>query len=153
MRRFRFKLDKILELRRYAEQEWELKLAEVTGRVVTAEQEITEWARKRHDTRRFHAGAGTLDMLIMRTREDYVNRIDLRVLELQHQLVALEVERSKIRDGYMEASKKRKALTRLKERQAEEYYRDALRDEGRVLDEIAGNQLIRSRLETEEINV
>ncbi|MBU8912624.1 MAG: flagellar export protein FliJ [Spirochaetales bacterium] len=153
MRRFRFKLDKILELRRYAEQEWELKLAEVTGRVVTAEQEIAEWARRRHDTRRLHAGAGTVDMLIMRTREDYVNRIDLRVMELQHQLVALEVERSKIRDGYVEASRKRKALTRLKERQAQEYYRDALRDEGRVLDEIAGNQLIRSRLETEEIDV
>ncbi len=153
MRRFRFKLDKILELRRYAEREWELKLAEVTGRVVAAEQEITEWATRRHDTGRFHAGAGTVDMLLMRSREDYVMRIDQRVLQLQYQLVALEAERSKVRDGYVEASKKRKALSRLEERQAEEYYRDALREEGRVLDEIGGSQLIRSRLETEEIDV
>jgi len=153
MRRFRFKLDKILELRRYAEQEWELKLAEVTGRVVAAEEEIREWARRRHETGRFHAGAGTVDMLLMRSREDYVMRIDQRVLELQYQLVALETERSKVRDGYVEASKKRKALSRLEERQAEEYYRDALREEGRVLDEIGGSQLIRGRLETEEIDV
>ena len=153
MRRFRFKLDKLLELRRYAEQEWELKLAEVTGRVVVAEEEIREWARRRHDTRRFHAGAGTVDMLLMRSREDYVMRIDQRVFELQYQLVALEAERSKVRDGYVEASKKRKALSRLEERQAKEYYRDALREEGRVLDEIGGSQLIRSRLETEEIDV
>lgn len=153
MRRFRFKLDKILELRRYAEQEWELKLAEVTGRVVAAEEEITEWARRRHDSRRFHAGVGTVDMFLMRSREDYVTHIDQRVLELQYQLVALEAERSKVRDGYVEASKKRKALSRLEERQAEEYYRDALRDEGRTLDEIGGSQLIRSRMETEEIDV
>lgn len=153
MRRFRFKLEKVLELRRYAEQEWELKLAEVTGRVVAAEQEITQLARRRHDTKRFEAGAGTVDMLLLRSREDYVNRIDQRVLELQHQIVALETERSKVRGGYVEASSKRKALTRLEERQAAEYYRDALREEGRVLDEIGGSQLIRSRLETEEIDV
>lgn len=153
MRRFRFKLDKVLELRRYAEQGWELKLAEVTGRVVAAEQEITEWARRRHDAGRFHAAAGTLDMLLIRSREDYVNRIDQRVGELQHRLVALETERAEVRSGYVEASKKRKALTRLEERRSEEYYREALRDEGRVLDEIAGSQLIRSRLETEGIDV
>jgi len=153
MRRFRFKLEKILELRRYTEQEWELKLAEVTGRVVAAEQEMMEWGQRRHGTRRFHAGAGTVDMLLMQSREDYVNRIDQRVLELTNQLVALETERMKVREGYVEASRKRKALTRLRERQADEYYRDALREEGRVLDEIAGSQLIRSRMETEEIDV
>jgi flagellar protein FliJ len=153
MRRFRFKLETVLELRRYAEQEWELKLAEVTGRVVAVEQEITDWAHRRHDSGRFHAATGTLDMLLIRGREDYVNRIDLRVRELQHRLVALETERASVRTGYVEASKKRKALTKLKERRSEEYYREALRDEGRVLDEIAGSQLIRSRLETEEIDV
>ena len=153
MRRFRFKLEKILELRRYAEQEWELKLAEVTGRVVSVEQEIKDWAHRRHSTRRVHAGSGTGDMTLLRSREDYVSRIDQRVMELQHRLVALETERSTIRDGYVEVSKKRKALTKLKERQSEEYYKDALRDEGMVLDEIAGSQLIRSRLETEEIDV
>ena len=152
MRRFNFKLEKILELRRYAEQEWELKLAEVTSRIVGAQREIDDLAHRRLDTRRYHAAAGTLDMLLMHSREDYVNRIDQRVLELERQLVALEVERSKVRDGYVEASKKRKALTRLKERRSSEYYRNALREEGRVLDEIAGSQLIRKR-ETEEIDV
>jgi len=153
MRRFSFKLEKVLELRRYAEQEWELKLAEVTGRVVAVEQEIVDLAKRRHATERFHAAVGTLDMMLIRGREDYVNRIDQRVLALQARLVALEAERNKVRAGYVEASRKRKALTRLKERQSSEYYRAALRAEGRVLDEIAGSQLIRSRLETEEIDV
>lgn len=153
MRRFSFKLEKILELRRYAEQEWELKLAEVTSRVVAAEQEIELWAQRRFDTRRFHSGSGTINMMLLRTREEYVNRIDARVLELQRQLVALETERAKVREGYVEASKKRKALTRLRERQSDEYYREALREEGRDLDEIAGTQLILRRRQTEDVDV
>ena len=153
MRRFSFKLEKVLELRRYAEQEWELKLAEVTTRVVAVEQEIADWALRRHETGRFQASIGTLDMLLIRGREEFVNRIDLRVTELQHQMIALEAERAQVRVGYVEASKKRKALTKLKERRSEEYYREALREEGRIVDEVAASQLIRRRLETEEINV
>lgn len=153
MRRFRFKLQKVLELRRYSEQEWELKLAEVTGRIVAVEGEIIDWAHRRHDAGRFHASVGTLDMVVIRGQEDYVNRIDRRVSELQHRLVGLEAERAKVREGYVEASRKRKALARLKERQAEEYYKGELREEGRVLDEIAGTMVIRSRLDTEEVDV
>lgn len=153
MKRFEFKLEKVLELRRYDEHEWELKLAEVTGRVVAAEQEIRSWAEKRFGTRQYHAAAGTLDMALMRSREEYVNRIDLRVEELQHRLIALETERSKVREGFLEASRKRKALTRLKERQSEEYYREALREEGRVLDEIGGDQVVRRLKEMEEVDV
>jgi flagellar FliJ protein len=153
MRRFGFSLEKVLELRRYAEREWELKLAEVTSRVIAVEQEILEWGRRRHEMRRYHAPTGTIDISVLRSREEYVNRIDARVMMLQHRLVALEAERAKVREGYVEASKKRKALTRLKERQADEYYKEALRDEGRVLDEIAGSQVIRRRSEMEEIDV
>jgi len=153
MKRFEFKLEKVLELRRYAERTWELKLAEVTGRVVAAEQEMQSWGQRRFDAGKFHAGAGTLDMTVMRSREEYVNRIDQRVLEIQHQLVALETERSKVREGFLDASRKRKALTRLKERRSEEYYQDAKREEVRVLDEIGGGQVIRRRMETEEIDV
>jgi flagellar export protein FliJ len=153
MRRFGFSLEKVLELRRYAEREWELKLSEVTSRVIAVEQEILDWGRRRHDTRRYHADAGTIDMSVMKSCEEYVSLIDARVMTLQHRLVALEAEREKVREGYIDASKKRKALTRLKERQADEYYRNALRQEGRVLDEIAGSQVIRRRSEMEEIDV
>lgn len=153
MRRFHFPLEKVLELRRYAEREWELRLGEVTGRVVAVEQEILDWGRRRHEMRRYHASAGTLDVELLQSREGYVNLIGARVVELQHRLVALETERAKIREGYVEASRKRKALTRLKERQEREYYRGALREEGRVLDEIAGSQVIRRRSEMEEMDV
>lgn len=153
MRRFAFKLEKILELRRHAERQWERKLADVTRRVVAVEREIEAWAVRRHDTARFGAGPGTVDMMLLQSREDYINRIDQRVRELQHQVLALETERAKVREDYVRASSRRKALTRLKERRSAEYYRGALREEARVLDEIAATRLIRARSETEEVDV
>ena len=149
MRRFSFKLEKILELRRYAEREWEQKLAEVTGRVVAAEDELRNWARRRAATRLVQGGPGALDMDLLRSRDDYLSLIDQRVAQLENRLAALEVEREKVRQDYIKVSRKRKALTKLKERRSAEYYSDALREQGRELDEIGSVQAVRriSRME------
>jgi len=137
MRRFSFKLEKVLELRRFAEREWEHRLAEATSRVIEVENEISDWAERRTATSTNHVPAGRVDMGALRSREDYVNLIDDRVYQLQSRLVTLEAERKKVRSGYLEVSQKRKALSKLKERQGDEYYKDALKEETRSLDEIA----------------
>ena len=152
MRRFAFKLEKVLELRRYKEREWELKLAEVTSRVLGVEQEIRSWAQRRVTTTSRTVPHGRVDMSDLQSREEFVNLIDERVLQLQSQLVALEAERDKVREGYIEASSARKALTKLKERQSDDYYQDALREEARTLDEIGGDLAIR-KVEAEEQHV
>lgn len=153
MRRFSFELETVLELRRYHEQEWELKLAEVTGRVLAVENELTEWAERRHATTRVGDRAGAVDLEYLRSREDYVTLIDDRVRQLQSRLVGLEAERDRVREGYLEASSARKALTKLRERRSDEYYEDAKREEDRNLDEIAGSMHARRRSGTEENDV
>lgn len=137
MRRFAFKLEKVLELRRFAEREWEHKLAEATSRVIGVENEISEWAERRSATSTNRVPNGRVDMGVLRSREDYVNLIDDRVYRLQSRLVTLEAEREKVRARYLEVSQRRKALSKLKERQGDEYYKDALKEETRSLDEIA----------------
>ena len=138
MRRFAFRLEKVLELRRYREREWELKLAEVTSRVMGVEQEIDQWLARRRTTSGGTAGPGPIDMDEWRSREGYSVLIDDRIRRLRSRLVVLEAERDKVRERYLEVSKRRKALSRLKERRGEEYYRDALKDEHRAVDELAG---------------
>jgi flagellar FliJ protein len=152
MRRFEFKLEKVLELRRYYEREWELKLAESTSRVLSVEREIQDWGRRRIMTTSEAVPVGRIDMSSLRSREDFVNLVDERVEQLQSRLVALEAERDKVRQGYLEASRARKALTRLKERRAEEYYDEGQREETRTLDEIGGTIVIR-RKKSEEKHV
>ena len=50
----------------------------------------------------------------------------------------------------MVVSKKRKALSKLKERFADEYYADAVKEQNREIDEIGGGQAVRRLLEQEE---
>lgn len=153
MRRFTFDLEKVLELRRYTEQEWELKLAEVTSRVIGAERELEAWAERRHATMRSTVPRGRVDMHTVRSRSDYTSLIDDRVRQLQHRLVSLEAERDKVRERYLEVSRERKALSKLKERRGEEYYQEFKKDEIRTLDEIAGSMRSRRRDESEDENV
>ena len=153
MRRFSFKLEKVLELRRYAEREWELKLAEATRRVIDTETRITDWGEKRGDAAAIHAPLGPVDMSTLYSREEYLNRVDQQVAILHRRLALLEEERGEVRDGYLEASSRRKALSKLEERRSEEYYRAALREEGKAIDEIAGTQAVKRILESEETDV
>lgn len=153
MRRFSFSLEKVLELRRYDEREWELKLAEVTSRVLSVEHEIESWGQRRHSTTAQSVAPGEVNMRDMRGREDYVSLIDVRVRELQSRLVALEAEREKVRQRYLEVSRRRKALSRLKERRGDEYYREAAKDETRAIDDIAASMMSRRRRESEERDV
>ncbi len=153
MRRFAFKLEKVLELRRYHEREWELKLAEVTGRVLEVEHEISAWADRRHGAGRPHIAIGRVDMSELHSREDFLLMVDDRVRNLQSRLVALHAERDRVRERYLEFSRRRKALSRLKERRGDDYYRESLRDEHRTLDEIAGSMASRRVLESEDDDV
>lgn len=152
MRRFVFSLDKVLELRRYHERQWELKLAEVTGRIVAVEREIHSWGARRSSAVDYRVYPGHVDMRTAWAREEYLTLIDTRVRELQTRLHALEHERSKVRASYLDASSARKALTRLEERRRDEYYREAAKDEHRVLDEIGG-MLTARRHDPEELHV
>ena len=138
MRRFSFSLEKVLELRRYRERQWEHKLAEVTGRVVAVDREIREWQAERSVTTAYHTLPGRLDMSRLWAREDYLGRVESRLLELRSRRAGLETELAKVREDYLAASSARKALSRLEERRRDEYYRAALKDENRTLDEIGG---------------
>jgi flagellar export protein FliJ len=153
MRRFAFKLEKVLELRRYAEREWELKLADATRQVIQVEDQIRSWGLRRNATSAIHAHPGAVDMTLLRSREEYLSRIDQQVERLQRSLASLHEHREEVRAGYLQASSARKALTKLKERRSTEYYRDALRDEMKRIDEIAGTQTVRRITESEETDV
>jgi flagellar FliJ protein len=153
MRRFSFKLEKVLELRSYVERKWELKLADATRKVLDVQRQIDTWGERRRVTSAIRAGLGPVDMTRLWGREEYLARIDEAVAVLVRRLGVLESERDEMRQGYLEASSKRKALTRLKERRSEEYYKEASRDEGRIIDEIGTSQTVRRITESEEVDV
>jgi flagellar FliJ protein len=136
MRRFRFKLEKLLELRGFHERKAELVLAEKAGRCNVLEGKLRENAESRVRAGRemFSRGRSIADF---RASELYIVRLDRDRERLLEELAAAELEREKARADYVEKRKAREVLDKIKERRQEEYYRLAEREEIKALDDLA----------------
>jgi len=137
MRRFQFRLERFLELRRWKEREWELKLARALGECLLLEQRIRQIGEEIGASRLAEYTEGRrVDVEAMARRELYVQRL---AVERERAQVTLEEKRrelEKVRARYLEASKDRKVLDKLKERRSEEYYDRQLDEEYRTADDL-----------------
>src|SRR6056297_4213590 len=109
MRKFQFNLEKILELRKYDEQQWELKLGQATGRCNALNRDIQACkASRREIFEKRHLDTGDMRMFLY--AENYTNRMDQEISELRAELEKAETERKALQEKFLEASKKRKIL-------------------------------------------
>jgi flagellar protein FliJ len=87
----------------------------------------------------FRVGRSVADFL---ASERYVVRLDRERDRLVRELAAAEVEKEGARLEYVELRKARESIGKLKERRQAEYYRLALRDETKQLDDLARNRIV-----------
>jgi flagellar FliJ protein len=137
MRRFKFRLEKFLELRRWKEREREIALAKVLGEVLLLERRIEEIAG-------LISGSlfgqflreNLVDVEAMSRRELYVQRLAREREAKRAALVAKRRELEEVRRLFLEASKERKVLDKLRERQETEYYERAIDEEYKTVDDM-----------------
>ncbi|HDQ15126.1 MAG TPA: flagellar export protein FliJ [Sediminispirochaeta sp.] len=144
MRKFQFNLEKILELRSYYERQAELKLGRITGNCNYLRRQIKDRteAKKEIFSKRKLEGR---DMSGFLYTEYFSLRMDQEVQGLQEELQQAEQERQKALAEFLEASKKRKVLDSLKEREQRNYYRQQKKNEQKNLDEISSAMFINSK--------
>jgi flagellar protein FliJ len=137
MRRFQFRLERFLELRRWKEREWEIKLAKILGECLLLENRIKEIAEEIGASRLTGFTQGNrIDIESMKRRELYVQRLAVERERTQAVLAEKRVELEKVRAKYLEVAKDRKVLDKLKERRAGEYYERQLDEEFRTIDDM-----------------
>jgi flagellar FliJ protein len=136
MKRFQFRLERLLTIRRYREREWEVKLAKAAGTCLKLEREIDEMygEKARAFKDRFKYGAGDIEYLT--ASELYMQRLERTAMKKEKELAVKNVERDKIKNQYLEVSKKRKILDKLRERRAAEYYKEAKDEEIKSMDDM-----------------
>jgi flagellar FliJ protein len=88
----------------------------------------------------FRAGGG-VDLGLFAYRERYLAWLEAQKRRLAEELAAREKTRREVQAKYLEASKERKVLTKLKERRAAEHHRDTRREEFKVQDDITGSRI------------
>jgi len=141
VRRFQFRLEKLLALRRYREKEWEIRLAEITGICINLEREIAyAESEKTRVLFKLKAGVGKVDMEILNFRESYTARLNRRVAELVEELARRRLEQDEIREKYIKVSRDRKVLSKLKERREAEYYKEQKMNEVKEIDDISNSK-------------
>lgn len=144
MRRFSFKLEKLLELRGFYERKAELVLAEKAGRCVLLDTQLRELAEARARTGREMFSAGRM-LADYRAAELYIVRLNRDKERLVKELAEAELEREKARADYIEKHKSREVMEKIKERKAGEYYRLALREETKALDDLPRRKFVEAK--------
>jgi flagellar FliJ protein len=161
MKRFAFDLEKVLDLRKYREQEAKIALGRAIGELSAIENQIKELALLRSRAAgEYFAGpaelpgpGGISDSLgqtpdgpassaaYYRNYEFYIQRLERRKEELLEAAAGAQLKVEEERAAYLEASRERKVLDKLKDKRAAEYRRVLFAGETKTLDDIAGRQV------------
>ena len=144
MKRFRYKLERILSLRAYSEREWELKLAKATGQCVRLAREIDD--RNLRKARSALKGVRKEDNVANLLQNHlYMSRLDQEMQKRHGQLLEREKEREEVQSSYLKASRKRKVLSNLKEKRSIAYIKEQKVEEVKEIDDINTGRAARYR--------
>jgi flagellar protein FliJ len=141
VRRFAFRLEKLLEYRSFYERRAELVLAEKSGRCAVLENHLAEIAQSRARAGRDMFAPGR-DLADFRASELYIIRLDRERDKLLNELVFAQAEREKARLEYLDKHRDREVIDKLKERREKEYYHLAQLEEIKTLDDIGRRSLV-----------
>jgi flagellar FliJ protein len=144
LKRFKFDLEKVLELRAYREREAEIELGKAIGALVEIEHKISALARERFRAadERFAPHRSAAEM---RSYDLYILRLDKTRDRLLEAAAQAELKVAEVRELYLEASRDRKVLDKVKERRYTEYRKTASVEEIKVLDDISGGAPARAK--------
>lgn len=146
MRRFRFRLEQLLTLRQHKEREWELKLARATGICLKIQRRIQEIDELISKTIEFLFKPDAISDYAYRiSSELYMARLRNERRNRKEELAKREKEREEVQKIYLEHSKKRKVLEKLKEKQEEEYYSLMKKEEFKTMDDINNGVFTRKK--------
>ncbi|MDR1411971.1 MAG: flagellar export protein FliJ [Spirochaetaceae bacterium] len=139
MKRFRFNLQKILDLRAGREQDAKIELGRAVGRLAELTGRLKALAedRSRAAAGRFARSNSAEDM---RAYELYITRLDSQKEELLEEAAAAELAVNEKREAYLAASRDRKILDKLREKRFGEYRKLALREEVKLTDDAASSR-------------
>lgn len=153
MRRFQFRFERLLEIRKYREREWELKLAEATGRIINLNNRIQDLDMERERVFKSRSFTGETNLAYIMTLSSlYMQRLGNTINDLSNELEEAELKAREIREGYLEASRARKTIDKLKENLAKIFYKEQEEAEMKSVDDINTASFIRNRKTSEYVS-
>ena len=142
MKRFHFRLEKLLTIRRHREEKLEIELAKTVSRVLSIQNDIK--LRQTEKKRVFGAdSAGDLEYEFVKGK--YIYRLEKEIINSGKDLEKALIEREKAKEKFLEASRERKVLDKLKERKQAEFYHEQKKEEIKESDDTVTANIGRER--------
>ena len=136
MRPFVFSLEKVLRLRKYHEEETKIELGRAIGVLNELEARILVLAQERNRAAMAQFSPGNSAAQIQQYMF-YLLRLDNTKEQLLKEAALAELKVEEARNAFLEASRERKVLDKLKEKRQKEYHKEMLAEETRILDDIS----------------
>jgi len=134
MKAFSFRFEKLLNLRRFYEDEAKIELGRAVGVLAELEGRIAALA-----TERVRAAAGQFSpgnsAIEIQQYMYYLVRLDNTKERLLKEAAIAEMKVEEAREAFLEASRERKVLDKLKEKKQKEYHKIKLNEETKILDD------------------
>ena len=134
MKPFVFELEKLLKLRRFYEDEAKIELGRAVGVLADLENKIAALAyeRVRAAAAQFSPGNSAAEI---QQYMYYLVRLDNMKERFLKEAAIAEMKVEEAREAFLEASRERKVLDKLKEKKQKEYHKMKLNDETKILDD------------------
>ncbi len=144
MRRFHFRLERLLEIRSYRERQWLARLATVSGLCSRLMRRITETGEAARGAFYIDSRRGNeLDLSMLTYKEHYINRLGQEQRKLEEELEEKMKQRSEVQHRYQEVSRDKKVLEKLKSKREADYYSQAKLEEFKEVDDLNSSQFVR----------
>jgi flagellar protein FliJ len=148
LKKFSFKLEPVLNVRKSKEEELQRKLSKILDRLQEAVEEMARTLGHRHtianQLEEFKKKPIGIEDLL--TYQNYLENLDKRLTEQECRIHEIEQEVEEMRELLMQACKDKKIIEKIKERQKACYNLEALKQEINFLDEIGVIRNARKKL-------
>jgi len=137
VKRFKFSLEKVLELRQHNEQEAKNELGRAISILTAIENNIKQNAlsHSRAVRERF-TGINSDGALSMLAWDNYILRLEQEAQRLMEEAAQAELVVEEKRSQYLEASRELKVMEKLREKREKEYRKEVFAAETRELDDM-----------------
>jgi flagellar FliJ protein len=139
MKRFTFRLEKVLQLRKFKEDECKIALGQAISILNKIENDIKMTAVKRHNAaaERFNAPQD------MASWDVYILRLEQETEKLARQAAQAELVVEEKRALYLEAQRDLKAIEKLKEKREKEHRKETMDSQMAEIDDLTAARYIR----------
>ena len=146
---YQFKLQPVLDHRKFIEDDLKKRLAEIKAQLLSAQKRLGAMKQKEMITNQtlIREQARGLSSAQVIAYHQYLQVLSDRIIEQAGVVEETEAQVVKVQDEMLEAVKKRKILEKLKEQGLERYRKSVLAQETKFIDEIAINQFVRKTIE------